>query len=90
MEQAAGTKVQSCNSSSTSPRILHKSTYIVSDGAKEVPRVKDVWIPYFARSLDHLTRFFIPKIEVLFQPGDRILKVESSGLSSRFVCWRLW
>jgi hypothetical protein len=35
------------------------------------------------------TRFFIPKIEVLFQSGDKILGVETSCLSSRLVCWRL-
>ncbi len=70
MEQAASTKVQSCSSSSsTSPCILHKPTHIVSNGTKEVPRVGDVWVPYSARSLDHFTSFFIPGIEVLFQPS---------------------
>jgi hypothetical protein len=62
----------------------------VSNGAKEVLRVGDIWIPYFARSLDHFTGFFIFGIEVLFQSGDRILRVETSSLSSRLVCWRLW
>jgi len=90
MEQPAGTKMQSYSSSSTSPCILHKSTHIVTDGAKEVPRVGDIWIVYSARSLDHSTRFFIPEIKVLFQLGDRVLRVEAFGLSSRLVCWRLW
>jgi hypothetical protein len=39
---------------------------------------------------DHITKFFIPIIEVLFQAGDRIFRVEALGLSSRLVCWRLW
>ncbi len=82
MEQAASTKVQSCSSSSTSPHILHKSTHIMSDGAKEVPRVQNVWIPYSTRFLDHFTRFFILRIEIMFQLGDKILKVEASSLSS--------
>jgi hypothetical protein len=82
MEQVTGTKVHSCNNTFISPRILHKSTHIVSDGAKEVPRVGDIWIPYYARSHDHFTRFFILRIEVLFQPGYRILRVEAFGLSS--------
>jgi len=86
MEQVASTKVQSCSNNSTSPRILHKSTNIVSDGTKEVPRVGDIWIPYFIRSPDHFTKFFIPEIKILFQLGDRILRVEASGLSSRLVC----
>jgi hypothetical protein len=62
----------------------------VSNGTKEVLRVGDIWIPYFARSLDHFTKFFIPEIEVLFQSGDKIIRVEALGLSSRLVCWRLW
>jgi hypothetical protein len=90
MEQTTGTKVQSCKSSSTSLHISHKFTHIVSNGAKEVPRVGDIWIPYYAKSLDHFTRFFIPEIEILFQLGDKILRVEACGLSSRLVCWRLW
>jgi hypothetical protein len=86
MEQGAGTKMQSYNSSSTSLRTSHKSTHIVSNGAKEIPRVGDIWIPYSARSPDHFTRFFILEIEVLFQSDDRILRIETSGLSSRLLC----
>jgi PhoPQ-activated pathogenicity-related protein len=62
----------------------------VSNGAKEVPRVGDIWIPYSARSPNYFTRFFIPKIKVLFQSSDKIFKVEASNLSSQLVCWRLW
>jgi hypothetical protein len=54
----------------------------MSDGAKEVPRVQNVWIPYSTRFLDHFTRFFILRIEIMFQLGDKILKVEASSLSS--------
>ncbi len=90
MEQATGTKVQNCSRNSTSPHTLHRSTHIVLDGAKEVFRVGDIWIPYFTRFVYHFTKFFIPKIEVLFQLGDKILRVEALGLSSKLVCWRLW
>jgi hypothetical protein len=86
MEQVTSRKVQSCSNSSTSPCILHKSTHIMSNGAHEVPRVGDIWVPYSVRSAYHFTRFFIPKIEVLFQPGDMVLKVEASGLSLQLVC----
>jgi hypothetical protein len=34
------------------------------------------------------TKFFIPRIEILFQSDDMILGVEASSLSSRLVCWR--
>jgi hypothetical protein len=90
MKQAANTKVQSCNNSSTSPRTSHKSTHIVSNGAKEVPRVGDIGILYFARSPNHFTKFFILGIKVLFQLGDEIFKVKPQGLASRLVCWKLW
>jgi len=75
MEQVVGAQVQSCNSNSTSPRTSHKSTHIVLDTTKEIPRVEDISISHFARSPDHFTRFFILRIEVLFQVGDKILKV---------------
>ncbi len=76
------TIVHNYSNSSISFRLLHKSTHIVSDGAKEVPRVGDVWILYSARSFDHFTKFFILGIKVLFQQCDMILRVEAYGLSS--------
>jgi hypothetical protein len=82
MEQMAGTKMQSCGKNSTSPHTSHKSTHILLNKTKEVPRVGNIWIPYSSRSPNHFTKFFIPEIEVLFQSGDMILKVEASNLSS--------
>jgi hypothetical protein len=90
MEQAIGTKVHSCSNNLISFYTSHRSTRIMSDRAKEVPRVGDILIPNSARSPNHFTRFFMPEIEVLFQAGDKILRVEALGLSSRLVCWRLW
>jgi hypothetical protein len=60
--------VQKCRiaRNSTSPHTSHKSTHILLDGAKEVLGVEDIGIPYSTRSLYHFTKFFIPKIEVLF------------------------
>jgi hypothetical protein len=82
MEQVAGTQVQNCNSNSTSPRTLHRSTHIVSDKTKKIPKAGDIWIPHSTRSPDHFTRFFMFIIEVLFQVGDMILRVEALGLPS--------
>ncbi len=62
----------------------------MSNRTKEVFKAKDIWIPHSVRSFDHFTKFFMHGIEVLFQAGDRILKVEALGLSSQLVCWRLW
>jgi hypothetical protein len=75
IEQATGAQVQNCNSSSTSP-------HIVSNKTKKIPRVGDIWIHHSMRSLDHFTKFFIPGIEVLFEVGDKILRVEALSLSS--------
>jgi hypothetical protein len=66
MDQAAGAQVQSYNNNSTSPRTSHRSIHIVSNITKEIPRVGDIWIVHFVRSPYHFTRFFIPRIEVLF------------------------
>ncbi len=90
MEQTTGTQVYNCSNSFTSPHTSHRSTHIVLDKTKKIPRARDIWKPHFARSLDHFTRFLMPIIEVLLQVGDKILKVEVSSLSSRLVCWTLW
>lgn len=90
MEQMAGTKMQSCGKNSTSPHTSHKSTHILLNKTKEVPRVGNIWIPYSSRSPNHFTKFFILGIKVLFQLGDEIFKVKPQGLASRLVCWKLW
>jgi hypothetical protein len=86
MEQKASTQVQNCSSSCISPHTSHRFIHIVSHKTKEVPRVGDIWIPYSTRSLYHFTKFFMPEIEILFQAGDKIIRVEASSLSSRLVC----
>jgi len=75
MEQVAGAQMQNCNNGSISPRTLHRSIHIVLDRTKEIPRVGNISIPHSTRSLDHFIRFFILRIEVLFQVGDMIFKV---------------
>jgi hypothetical protein len=90
MEQAVDAQVQNYNNSSTSPCILHGSTHIASNKTKEIFRVGDIWIPHSTRSPNHFTKFFIPGIEVLFQIGDKIFRIEASNLSPQLVCWRLW
>ncbi len=52
------------------------------DKTKEIPKVGDIWILHSVRSLDDFIIFFMPGIEVLFQIGDMIFKVEVLGLSS--------
>jgi len=75
MEEVVGAQVQSCNNNSTSRRTSHRSSHIVLDKTKEIPRVGDILILHFKRSHDHLTKFFILEVEVFFQASDSILKV---------------
>jgi len=75
MEQVAGAQMQSCNNSSTSPRTLYRSTHIMLDRTKEIPKVGNISILPSTRSLDHFTKLFIFGIEILFQVGDGILRV---------------
>ncbi len=82
--------MHNCDNSSISLRTSHRSTHIVSNRTKEILRVVDIWIPNFARSHNHFTKFFMPEIENLFQAGNMIVRVEASSLSSQLVCWRLW
>jgi hypothetical protein len=89
MEQAAGAQVQNCNNSSTSLHTLHRSTHIVLKKTKEILKVGDIRIPHFVISPNHFTKIFILGIEVFFQASDKILKVETLGLSSQLVCWKL-
>jgi len=50
-----------------------------------VPRLGDIWIPKLAASPNHFVRLYIPGVEDLFQVGDRLLRVEHSGSSSRLI-----
>jgi hypothetical protein len=42
MEQGGGAQVQNYNTSSTSPCTLHRSTHIMLDKTKEIPKVVDI------------------------------------------------
>jgi hypothetical protein len=55
-----------------------------------VPRLGDIWIPKFAVSPNHFVRLYIPGVEDLFQVGDRLIRVEHSGSTSRLISWRIW
>ncbi len=55
-----------------------------------MPRLGDIWVPKSAVSPNHFARFYIPSVEDLFQTGDRVVKVEHAGSTSRLISWRLW
>jgi hypothetical protein len=56
---------------------LHKDIDIAIAKIGEIPRAGDIWILQCARSPDHFTHFFIPRIENLFQIGDKILTTKA-------------
>jgi hypothetical protein len=55
-----------------------------------VPRLGDIWIPKSTPSANHFPRLYIPRVEDLFQAGDRIIRVEHGGTRSRMISWRIW
>ncbi len=78
MDQMDGVHLHNSNNSSISPPTLHGDINIIIVRTREVLRVGDIWIPKCTRSPDHFTHFFIPRIEILFQTRDKILRTEAS------------
>jgi hypothetical protein len=82
MDQLDGIQLHNFTNKSISPPTLHKDTNITILRMKELPKIGNIWIPKCARSPNHFTQFFIPRIEHLFQTRDKLLKIEASGVSS--------
>jgi hypothetical protein len=40
--------------------------------------------------VNHFPKLYIPRVEDLFQTGDRIIRVEHGGSRSRLIYWRIW
>ncbi len=78
MDQVDGMHLHNSNDNSISSPTLHRDINITIVRTWEVLRVGDIWIPKCARSPDHFICFFIPRIENLFQIGDKILKTKAS------------
>jgi hypothetical protein len=47
-----------------------------------ISKMEDVWIFNYAIFPNHFIHLFIPKVEELFQVGDKILRLEAFGLST--------
>jgi hypothetical protein len=52
---------------------------------RNVPRLGDISIPKLAALPNHFVRLYIPGVEDLFKVGDRLLRVEHNGSSSRLI-----
>jgi len=55
-----------------------------------IPRVGDVWIPKSEISPNHFIRLYVPGVEDLFAPRDRLVRIEHSGSRSRIISWGIW
>ncbi len=76
--------------STITPRTLRRITLVFAERQRSVPRLGDIWIPKLVASPNHFVRLYIPSVEDLFQVGDRLIKVEHSGSTSRLISWRIW
>ncbi len=90
MEQADGCQSPSYRRSTTTLHTLRRVTPSSAERQCNVPRLGDIWIPKFAVSPNHFVRLYIPGVEDLFQVGDRLIRVEHSGSTSRLISWRIW
>lgn len=89
MNKLNGECVQDVNNNSISLLTLHREDSFTFVRAVGLPKIRDIWVPHCVVSLNHFTCFFIPKIETLFQVGDKLLRVEASSSTSCILSWRL-
>jgi hypothetical protein len=90
MAQGGGHAPQNFRTASTSPPTLRRVTPELAERQCNVPRLGDIWIPRSEVSPNHFVRLYIPRVEDLFQEGDRLLRVQHSGSRSRLINWRVW
>jgi hypothetical protein len=90
MEQEGGRQHQNYRHNTTTPRTLRRVTPLFTERQCSVPRLGGIWIPKLAVLPNHFVRLYIPGVEDLFQVGDRLLRVEHSGSSSRLISWWIW
>lgn len=88
MEQEDGHQLQDFKYSTTSPPTLCRVSIYKLKRQRQVPRIDDIWISISPISPNHISRFFIPSIKILFQARDRVLKVESSGSRFCMISWK--
>ncbi len=77
MDQEADKLQRKFNTSSISQLALYNDSRFIFLRIEKLPKVGDIWVPHYAKSLDHFTCFFLPSIEILFQTRDKIFRVES-------------
>jgi len=90
MEQTDGRPSHSYRPNTTTLHILRRVSLGFTERQHSVPRLGDIWIPKAPASPNHFPRFYIPRVEDLFQTGDRVVRVEHVRSRSRLISWRVW
>jgi len=90
MDRVDGSQPHKCSTNITSRRTLRRVTPSLAEELRNIPRVGDIWVPKSMPTANHFPRIYIPRVEDLFQTGDRVIRIEHGGLRSRLICWRIW
>jgi hypothetical protein len=69
---------------------LHKISVSNFERKNKVTRLGDIWVPMLVFSPNHFPRLYILDVEIFFQSGDEIFRLEHSGTRSRLLCWKIW
>ncbi len=56
---------------------------------ESLPKVADLWLPIATIPPSHKIIFFLPRIDVLFVVGDKVVRIEHYGVESKVLVWRL-
>ncbi len=89
MEQEGGHRPQTYKPIFTSPPILRNVAPSSVERQCALPRLRDIWIPTSAVSLNHFVRLYILGVEDLFQEGDSLLRMEHGRSRSRLISWKV-
>jgi hypothetical protein len=90
METGGGHAPSNSNPVSISLPTLRRVSPEFAERQTSIPRVGDVWIPKAEVSPNHFIRLYVPGVEDLFTPGDRLVRIEHSGSRSRIISWGIW
>jgi hypothetical protein len=88
MSNMNGEHVCNVSNNSISLPTLHRGDNFTFVRVVGLPKTRDIWVPNCVVYLNHFTCFFISGIEALFQIGDKLLRVETSSLTSHILSWR--
>jgi hypothetical protein len=90
METGGGHAPPNSSPVSISLPTLRRVSPEFAERQSSIPRVGDVWIPKSEVSPNHFIRLYVPGVEDLFAPGDRLVRIEHSGSRSRIISWGIW